>query len=241
MLVLAGEDRQRGGGLVDALHHPNHFSVVVLDRHAQDLPRAIAGGCVDSPVEAVVLVGVLDVEDLPRGGDRSYDALVGLHTDLLHVVGNFAPQLFLFFVEDEQGSPVRVHHLAHPLQHRAHHVERVQRGKGHDVLDPASPQLIASPCLAPLEAHLVNRRRDLRDERMECLLVLRREFGQRVPAVRLNSDRAFLVDALYDPERPLLPLEKNGQCEHRARAVPSPPVDLPVEIWVIVRRTKVDY
>ena len=74
LLVVDGED---GAAplLVDALHDPDDLPALVLDRQAEDLPRAVACRLVDLLVEAGLAIGVGDVEPLPGRRDGTDDAL----------------------------------------------------------------------------------------------------------------------------------------------------------------------
>lgn len=56
---------------------------LVLDGEAEDVPGAEAGAVVHAAVEEGVRVGVLDVQDLARGGHVPRDALVGRDADLV--------------------------------------------------------------------------------------------------------------------------------------------------------------
>lgn len=56
---------------------------LVLDGEAEDVPGAEAGAVVHAAVEEGVRVGVLDVQDLARGGHVPRDALVGGDADLV--------------------------------------------------------------------------------------------------------------------------------------------------------------
>jgi hypothetical protein len=123
-LVLAVEIARL---LVQHLGNADHLAVLVADRYAEDVARAIAGAAVHLLVEAWVGIGVGDDFRLAAGEHRTGDAEVAGEADLADGVAlHHARKQFVGFrVMQEQRTAVGIEGLGHHChQARKQHVER---------------------------------------------------------------------------------------------------------------------
>jgi hypothetical protein len=115
------------GVLVQHLGDADHLALLVADRDAEDIARAVAGVPVYVLVEARVLIGVGDDLRLAAGEHRSGDADMGGEANLADGVALHHPreQFAGVGVVEEQRTAVGVERLGHHFhQARKQHVER---------------------------------------------------------------------------------------------------------------------
>jgi hypothetical protein len=113
--------------LVQHLGDADHLAVLVADRHAEDVARAVAGAPVHLLVEARVGIGVGDDFRLAAGEHRTGDAEVAGEADFADGVAlHHAREQFVGFgIMQEQRTAVGVQRLGHDFhQARKQHVQR---------------------------------------------------------------------------------------------------------------------